>query len=351
MATQELLHNYIFAPNDEAERFTGERLFEVVETVIRKAAAKKETGDLEDFESECVCAVWSKLRELREQAKVDGENIESIENLEAFVRRVVSNRFCDAVRRKRPSWYNLKLELMEMFTGRLNVKGFALWQCGRSSEKLCGFSAWEGRSDSCSAKCQELADKPEAFTRQALDNKNPAEIPVAQLAIKILSWINGPVGVDDLTSCIASLRQVRDVEPLSIDAEPESSEDFDSPLDWLVASDDNVEREVVDGHWLDGVISRFWHEFCGLSSKQRVAILCGLSTEQVMIIAGNVGGLKVLAQVVEMEDTEFIRLVPNLPLPDSAIAEQLDLPPRSVPSVRFKAWQRIQRHMRKMDLL
>jgi hypothetical protein len=239
---------------------------------------------------------------------------------------------------------------MEMFSGKLNVKGLSIWQCGRSSDRMCGFASWEGSDQNRSAKCQELADNSSSFTRQALENRDPGELSTAELAIKILSWIGGPVSIDDLTSCIASLRQVRDVEPLSIDAQPESSEEFDSPLDWLVASDDDVEKDVVEGEWLETVVVRFWREFAELSAKQRTAIICGLSTEQVMVIASNVGGLRALARALEINETEFAKLVHELPLPDTIIADKLELPPRSVPSVRFKAWQRIQRHMRKTDL-
>jgi hypothetical protein len=40
-------------------------------------------------------------------------------------------------------------------------------------------------------------------------------------------------------------------------------------------------------------------------------------------------------------------LISRLPLPDVVTGEEIGIPARSVPSVRFKAWRRIQRRSRK----
>ncbi len=155
---------------------------------------KREIGDLEDFEEDCVVAIWSKIAALKADSSAGG-----IDNLEAFVRQAVHNRYCDAIRRKRPKWYNLKLELLEIFSGKANIEGFAIWPL-ESSGRMCGFAAWKGSSKSASAKCRELVDNAAAFRRKFLHNRDPLELPTHELAAAILDFCGGPVEIDALTS-------------------------------------------------------------------------------------------------------------------------------------------------------
>jgi hypothetical protein len=139
---------------------------------------------------------------------------------------------------------------------------------------------------------------------------------------------------------------VRDMEPLSIDAQPDGGEDSDSPVDWLVDTQVDVEQQVVEAGWLDHVLSWFWKEFLLLATKQRKAMMLGMSSEQVMAIVASVGLVKV-ADALELTPEELATLVPKLPLPDIKTGEHIGIPARSVPSVRFKAWRRIQRRSKK----
>jgi hypothetical protein len=179
-----------------------------------------------------------------------------------------------------------------------------------------------------------------------LDNRDPAEVPTVELASRILDWSGGPVPIDDMVSCIATLTNVRDPDPLSIDAQPDNGEDSDSPVDWLVDSDVDVEQQVIDAGWLDHVLEWFWKEFLLLAPKQRKAIMLGLASEQVMAIVSSVG-LSAVAEALEFTPEELVAMVSRLPLPDVMTGEVIGIPARSVPSVRFKAWRRIQRRSRK----
>ena len=337
---QELLEKYISLPAGESEAYL-EPLSEEIRKLIRRSLIKRETGDLEDFEQDCLLAIWTRVDAIKRGAVETG-----IENLEAFVRRAVHNRYCDAIRRKRPGWYNLKLELLDMFSGKLNVGGLAVWNIEGSQERLCGYAKWEGMSHSGAAKCREIAEGPAVFARKMLENRDPAEVPMTELVCRVLEWVGGPVPIDDLVSCIAALTVVRDVEPLSIDAQPEGDEDTDSPVEWLVDPEVNVERQVVDAGWLDHVLEWFWKEYLLLAPKQRKAIMLGLASEQVMAVVSAVG-LAAVAEALELTPQRLAGLISRLPLPDVVTGEEIGIPARSVPSVRFKAWRRIQRRSRK----
>jgi hypothetical protein len=337
---QELLDKYISLPQGRCEAYM-EPLSEEIRRLVRRSLMKRETGDLEDFEQDCLLAIWTRIDAIKRGAVET-----SIENIEAFVRRAVHNRYCDAIRRKRPSWYSLKLELLDMFSGKTNVKGLAIWNSDCSSDRFCGYSAWEGRMKSAAGKCKEIAEDQRAFARKSLENRDPAEVPTPELICRILDWCSGPVPIDDLVSCVASLTEVRDNDPLSIDAQREGEESTDSPVDWLVDPGTDVERQVIDAGWLDHVIEWFWKEFIELAPKQRKAIMYGLSGEQVMSIVTSVG-MPTVAESLELDSDKLAQLIGRLPLPDAVTGEVIGIPARSVPSVRFKAWRRIQRRSKK----
>ncbi len=78
MDAQQLLEAYISTPGSEGDRY-WEPLSRVVGDLVHRSAAKRETGDLEDFEEDCVLAIWTKISALK-----SGETDGSIDNLEAF---------------------------------------------------------------------------------------------------------------------------------------------------------------------------------------------------------------------------------------------------------------------------
>jgi len=317
----------------------------VVTDLVHKAVSKREVGDLDDFEEECILAIWTKISALK-----NGDNETSIDNLEAFIRRAVHNRYCDAIRRKRPTWYNLKLEILEICSGKSSIRGFAVWQNPDTGARLCGFAQWSGASKQASAKCREILDDAARFRANYLANRDPQEVPTYELLAIILDFCGASVDIDVMTSCIADLTQVRNAEPLSIDAQPDSNDDSGSPVDWLVSPDTEVEKQVVDAGWFGHVVTWFWREFMQLSAKQRKALLYGMAADQVMAL-GTAVGLAEIAESLEMTPTELASLMDRLPLPDSVTADELGIAPRAVPSVRFKAWGRIRRRTRKSPLL
>lgn len=344
MDAQQLLEAYISTPGSAGDRY-WEPLSNVVSDLVHKSAGKRETGDLEDFEEDCVLAIWTKISGLK-----SGETEGAIDNLEAFIRRAVHNRYCDAIRRKRPTWYNLKLELLEIFSGKANIEGFALWQSAESGARLCGFAEWEGRPPTGAARVRELTDNAAGFQTKFLHNRDPKELPTYELAAAVLDFCGAPVDIDALTSCLAELTHVFVAEPLSIDAQPETDDDSSAPVDWLISPDTEVEKQVVDAEWFNHVIDWFWREFVELSLKQRKALLYGMGGDQVMALVTSLG-MAEIAKSMEMTPEQFASLISGLPIPDVVTAKELEIPPRAVPSVRFKAWGRIRRRTKKSSLV
>jgi len=343
MDPQQVLESYIRAPGSQGDKY-WEALSDSVRALVHRAVGKREVGDLDDFEEECVLSIWSKISAIK-----NGDGTAAIENIEAFVRQAVHNRYCDAIRRKRPKWYNLKLDLLELFSGKANIEGFALWHDARSGSRICGFSDWAGSPKTATGRIRELLDNPSLFRSRFLSNRDPNELPSHELAACILDYCGAPVEVDALTSCIADLTQSHSSEPLSIDAVPDDDEDSTAPVNWLVSPDIEVEKQVVDSSWFNHVIEWFWGEFTALSLKQRKAVLYGLAPDQVMALGSSVG-LGELARSLELTTQELAVLISGLPLPDSVTADQLGIQARAVPSVRFKAWGRIRRRTRKSAL-
>lgn len=343
MDAQQLLEAYISTPGSAGDRY-WEPLSNVVSDLVHKAAGKRETADLEDFEEDCILAIWTRISALK-----SGATEGSIDNLEAFVRRAVHNRYCDAIRRKRPTWYNLKLELMEIFSGKSNIEGFALWQSPESGARLCGFAEWEGRPPTGAGRVRELTDNAQAFQAKVLHNRDPKELATHELAAAVLGFCGAPVDIDSLTSCLAELTKIFVAEPLSIDAQPEADDDAGAPVDWLISPDVEVEKQVVDSEWFGHVMDWFWREFLDLSLKQRKALLYGMGGDQVMALATSVGMVEI-AKSLEISPELLASLIGRLPKPDVETAGELEIPARAVPSVRFKAWGRIRRRTKKSSL-
>ncbi len=343
MDAQQLLEAYVNTPGDESIEY-WEALSGSVVDLVHKAIGRREVGDLEDFEEECVVAIWARISVLKTDDTTSG-----IDNLEAFVRQAVHNRYCDAIRRKRPKWYNLKLELLEIFSGKANVDGFALWQSPESSARLCGFKDWTGAARSASGKCRELTDDESSFRRKHLKNRDPQELPVHELAAAVLDYCGAPVDIDALTGCVAQLVRARAEEVLSIDSQPDGDDDSSAPVDWLISPGTEVEKQVVDSSWFSHVIDWFWKEFIQLSIKQKKALLYGMQADQVMALCSAVG-MKEVAKSLAIQPAELASLISRLPLPDSVTAVELGTQTRAVPSVRFKAWGRIRRRTKKSSL-
>lgn len=342
MDAQELLQAYVSLPGKEGDEY-WEALSGVVANLVHRSVARREVRDLDDFEEECVLAIWTKISAL----KAGGDET-PIDNLEAFIRRAVHNRYCDAIRRKRPTWYNLKLELLDLFSGKANIEGFALWRSATGA-RLCGFKRWEALDKQASARCRDITDDPNRFKADYLRNREPQELPTYELAAAILDYCNAAVDVDTLTSCIVELTRAHTPDPLSVDAQPDPDEDSGAPVDWLICPETDVEKQVTDAGWFGHVMDWFWKEFIQLSVKQRKALLYGLGGDQVMAIAATVG-MKEIAASLEISVTRLASLINDLPLPDAVTAEELGVQPRAVPSVRFKAWGRIRRRTRKSSL-
>jgi hypothetical protein len=342
MNSQQLLDTYLRA--EGSADIQREALSQFLRTLVQKSLAKRETGDLEDFEEECVLMIWTRISAIKTGAAENG-----IDNLEAFVRQAVHNRYCDAIRRKRPKWYNLKLELMEIFSGKAGVKGFAMWQHPESGGRILGYQEWEGRKGSGSAKCRELVENARSFKARHLQNRDPGELPLYGLAAAVFDYCGGPVEIDVLTSCCAELLQARREEPLSIDAQPDPDSDAGAPVEWLLSPDTPVEQQVVNSYWFEHVVDWFWKEFQQLALKQKKALIYGMGSDQVRALAAIVG-VKEMAESVDMSVQEFAQVVKRLPVPDAVTAEELGVEPKAVPSVRFKAWGRIRRRTRKSAL-
>ena len=75
-----------------------------------------------------------------------------------------------------------------------------------------------------------------------------------------------------------------------------------------------------------------------------------MSGDQIKAMVGS-GGMKEVSESLEIQREQLASLINRLPLPDVEIAEELQITPRAVPSVRFKAWGRIRRRVKKTSLI
>lgn len=341
MDAQKLLSSFLNA-NEYTYTLYWEDLSQFIVKTVRKAAAKRETGDLGDFEDDCIVNIWSKIMAIRE-----GKSKIAIENLEAFIRAAVHNRYCDAIRKKRPKWYNKKLELLEIFSGKAGIKGVTL-----IDKRLCTYDSWVDDGSKGTHECEKLCnsvDNIQLFKQNYIENHDPNELATYQLACAILNYCGSAVDINTMTSCVIELTQQKDLDIDSLDAPIGSNDKGFTKADTLIAPDSDTATQICNKDWFGTVIKWFVSEFDKLSPKQKKAVLYAMECEEVLHIISAMGATA-LAKSLEITKIELYELLKTLPLPDAETAQAIGCEARAVPSIRFKAWEKIQRRVKKSGL-
>lgn len=335
MDAQKLLELYIASTGYEADKYWLP-LSDAISNMVKKAVYRKEISDLDDFEEECILSIWTKINALKY-----GETEVAIDNIEGFVRRIVHNKYCDAIRKKRPGWYYIKLELQEIFNGKANIKGFSYWEV-QGVGKLCGFTAWCNTKKCETVKCRELVDDIKKFKLNYLQNRDPHEMPIYELAAAVLDYCGAPVDIDTLTGTIAGMLNMSGIDTVSLDSPNESDDEGFSPADRLVAENVDIEKQITQADYFSKIINWFWAELENLPLKQKKILLYGLGSDQVSALCAGVG-YESVAKALGMTKAQLVEIIDDFPVPDIQISQELEMSTRAVPSARFKIWTKIRK--------
>jgi len=346
-----LLLPYIHAAHEaDSERLLAELVSEHVEPVIRKVIRSRlrvrfdrrgrasNSPDAEDLYSETLVQLLSRLKQLKASPEE-----KAIGDLRGYV-AVLSYHACyEYLRLKYPLRHNLKNKLRYLLT---HQPGLALWENERG-DLVGGFGAWREQANARtrSDRLRQLLDDPQAALQSAAPRGDFQRANPADLAAAIFNHTNHPIELDDLVKIVSALWNVKDSVEQTRESD-EKNDQFARAADQRADVGTEVERRLFL-KWL-------WEEIVQLPVRQRVALLLNLRDEQgggvaaLLPIAG-VATLRQIAAALEMNDEEFARLWPRLPLDDAGIAGLIGCARQQVINLRKCARERLARRMKAVE--
>jgi len=209
---------------------------------------------------------------------------------------------------------------------------YALWPTP-SGHFVCGYAKWDG---SASGECSEAdLDRMPPLSMSLAVSWNDAigQSQITRALDHVFEHARKPVELERLVEKIAELFRLP-VSPVHV----APSERIDETA--------SVESSLV----YRSALTVVWREIDQLPPRQRVALLLGLRDENGSAITSLLVVLRIvafdeLAAAVELSPEELAAIWDQLPLPDLAIAERLDLTRQQIINLRKSARERLARRL------
>jgi hypothetical protein len=307
-----------------------------------------ETRDEDDARAAFVIAITGFIDKL--QATRAGIDMGPIAKFDEYV-AVAAYRACDEIlRRKYPQRAKLKNRVHDLLRAE---RGFATWET-RGGEICCGFTAWAaeggGSAPPQSRRLRQLTADPRTFLNAVPPMEDVARMDPARLVAAILTWVGHGVPLDVLVMVLASLWNIHDRPPMSLD-EPwfgfAAVPIHDPVQDSICSIEDEDEARVA--------LERIWNDVCELRPSQRAALLLNLRDNRgaaivAMLPVTGVARQRDIARALDLEELRLKAIWSDLPLDDLRIAELLGVSQRDVVNLRLAARRRLSRHADRYDL-
>jgi RNA polymerase sigma factor (sigma-70 family) len=325
-----VLEHYLTVPLGTAAEHDAlgtliDRVTPVIEGVIRgKVGATLAAIEREELFSETILQLIKRLQEI----KPDPAR-QTISNLNAYAAVTAFNVLHAHFRRTNPERQRLRNRIRHVV--RKSTR-FALWQ-SQGGHFVCGLGSW---ADSVSAECSEAdLDRipPLAPPLPASWNDDIGRAQIIRALDQVFDHGRKPVELERLVEKVAELLQL----PVS-PAQAARSERIDETA--------SAESSLL----YRSALGEVWREVDLLPPRQRIALLLSLRDENGSAITSEIILLRIatfdqLAAAVELSPEDLAAVWDQLPLPDTAIAERLDLSRQQVINLRKSARDRLGRRL------
>lgn len=314
-----------------------ERLVEEVRPAVRRRLQQKGISgeELEDLHLETLERFSGALTR---RSQCSDNNRIDIEEPTRYALTVADTVFDDHLRRTRPNWCRLKRRILYLLDNNQTKKLFARWK--HRTAWIAGFTRWNLHPFRPSARYHAFCNRPALFCQQELGNQEPDKLPLPTLMAHLFRWLGTPVEVDELTTHLAALQNITDTRLLSLEGMAEES---GVSIDcWIPPSEEDVSARVLDAMEGETFRARLWEIVCSLPIRQRHALLLGMSSDELLLLAPTTE----LAAMLEMSCDALTNLWCDLPLSDTQIAPHLEITPKQVSNLRKCARERIARNMK-----
>lgn len=284
--------------------------------------------DAEDLFQETMTRIVQRLSDLRAGSSPD------IENFKQYVARITINMCMDFLRAKSPARAHLKDSVKDVLRRNPDL---ASWQ--REGEVVCGLSIWKDSNagvvfDDTSRDIEATSGE---FVTSRFSDSDVQNVPLADLVIELLSWIGGPVRLEDLVKVLVSLLRLKEPEHKSID-------DLDPNI--TGSSPNETEMEAVE------LLERLWQVVQSLPREQRDVFVLGFEDHAgqdlfTALLVARIATVKELAEGLAMTVEEIIRLRLEMPMDTKSIATRLNTSRANIAKWRFRALIRLRTEFKK----
>lgn len=319
---------------DRSAALVLEKLIAEARPLIRRRLRQKglEGEVLEDLSVEAIERFITAIQRREAREEID------LEHPGRYALSVAETVFDDHLRRLKPNWCRLKRRILYLLD-TTKAKGlFSRWK--NRSTWIGGFARWTEDPFRPNARYHAFCARPALFCRQELHEVQPSELPLPTLMAHFFRWLGTPLEVDELTTHLADLQDIRDMDMLSLeDIAAQNDRDADNVLP---PSCEDVAERVVDAIQGESFRASLWKIVCALPIRQRHALLLGMSSDELLMMETS----QSLANALELPQKQLLDLWPELPLTDSQIAQRLDITPKQVSNLRKCARERIGRNLK-----
>jgi len=261
-----------------------------------------------------------------------------INNYRNLVITITVNACNDYLRGKAPARARLKNSLRDLL---LRHRDFKTWK-GENRKQLCGFSSWNGQSNSSGAseRIRQLLENPAAFQSDQLPKGNIQSVPLPILVTGIFNWVGRPMEMDALAELLALLLDVKEQPVESIEQSNEKSgRQFE---DSTISNDLRLQGKET--------LKKLWDEINQLPPEQRDVIRLSLEDENgndlwSILLTAEVLTLPQLAADLGLSIERLMYLWERTPMDSPTLAKHLGTTRSQVNKWRFRALRRLRERM------
>ncbi|MCY7345407.1 MAG: hypothetical protein LH614_04230 [Pyrinomonadaceae bacterium] len=327
-SADELLRLFLNAPSEaECAKFLDALIEKCVLPMIEKILRAKfgdakndavfSEQDYEDLRGECGVKIVGVLRSRKNAAG----DFPPIKDFSAYCAAIVYNVWNGFVREKSPNRENLK-----------NRIRYALDKDLRFVVQADGVSLYQWREPNSVPSAMSV-EHLTALVKEENGFFAPADLP--DLLAVIFERANGSLTIETLVKIVADVWQVRDFPAVSLD-------DFHERAAPLFVWRADLEMRYK--------LEYLWREIRSLPVLQRVALLYNLRDERGgemlwSFFNARLAALDELAEAMNLTRTQFVKLLPQLPLDDKKIAAAMNLTVKRIGDLRKTARDNLHRRL------
>ena len=303
------------AAEHDALRVLIDQVTPVIEGVIRGRAGAAER---EELFSEAVLLLIRRLHEIKSDPPP-----QPITNFNGYAAVTAFNVVHAHFRRVNPERQRLRNRIRHVVR---KSPRFALWQSA-SGQAVCGRASWAGTAEESSES--DLDRIPPL----SLSWSDIGQVEITRALEHVFEHARKPIELERLVEKAAELFGLQVTPTQATPAE-------------RIDETASVESSLV----YRSALTEVWREIDLLPPRQRIALLLGLRDENgspitSLLVVLRIAAFDELAAAVELSPEDLAAIWDQLPLPDLAIAERLELTRQQVINLRKSARDRLGRRL------